>query len=67
MLALAGVGIAIVSQFGDLTASAIKRCYNVKDYGWIFPGHGGVMDRFDSILAVAPLLYMFARKIAGLF
>lgn len=67
MLAIAGVGIAVVSQFGDLSASAIKRCYNVKDYGWVFPGHGGVLDRFDSVLAIAPLFYMFARKIADLF
>ena len=44
----------IVSQFGDLTFSSIKRDFNIKDYGTIMPGHGGVMDRFDSIVFVAP-------------
>ena len=57
-LAVAGVAIAIVSIFGDLIASLIKRQYGIKDYGKLFPGHGGVMDRFDSILAIAPFLMM---------
>ena len=51
---------SIISIFGDLSASAIKRHYNVKDYGKIIPGHGGVMDRFDSMTFVAPTLYFFA-------
>lgn len=55
-LAILGLGAAIVSQIGDLIMSAIKRCYNIKDYGKIFPGHGGFLDRFDSTLTVAPLL-----------
>lgn len=54
--AIGGIG-AIVSQLGDLTASSIKRYVNIKDYGKIFPGHGGVIDRFDSILFTAPLVY----------
>ena len=56
---------ALISQIGDLSASAIKRNYEVKDYGKIIPGHGGVLDRFDSVIFVAPfiyiLLYVFAR------
>lgn len=58
LLGLAGLGVSIVSQIGDLTASVIKRQHNVKDYGKIFPGHGGVMDRFDSVLPTAILLYV---------
>ena len=58
LLALIGFLSAIISQIGDLIMSAIKRCYNVKDYGKIFPGHGGFLDRFDSTLTVAPLLYL---------
>ena len=56
MLGLVGVILPIVSQLGDLVASLIKREYGVKDYGKIFPGHGGVMDRFDSVLAVSTIL-----------
>lgn len=48
---------SIISQFGDLTLSAIKRNFNVKDYGKILPGHGGVLDRFDSLIFVAPFVY----------
>jgi len=55
-LAVFGVIISIVSQIGDLSASLIKREYGVKDYGSLFPGHGGVLDRFDSVLAVSSVL-----------
>ena len=48
---------AVVSQIGDLAASAIKRNRDVKDYGTIIPGHGGVLDRFDSVIFVAPFVY----------
>lgn len=51
-----GLVLSVVSQLGDLIASLIKREYGVKDYGRIFPGHGGIMDRFDSVLAVATVL-----------
>ncbi len=57
--ALAGLLSALVSQIGDLSMSVIKRTYGVKDYGRIFPGHGGVLDRFDSILAVAIVMALF--------
>lgn len=50
---------AIIAIFGDLAASAIKRQYGVKDYGKIMPGHGGIMDRFDSWVFVAPILYLW--------
>ena len=50
---------AVIAIFGDLAASAIKRQYGVKDYGKIMPGHGGVMDRFDSWVFVAPILYLW--------
>ncbi len=57
-LCIYGFVLSIASQFGDLIASSIKRQYNVKDYGFIFPGHGGVLDRFDGVLLVAPFLYV---------
>ena len=48
---------AVISQVGDLAASAIKRNQNIKDYGKLIPGHGGVMDRFDSVIFTAPMIY----------
>lgn len=58
-LALLGIFCGVISQIGDWSASAVKRYVNVKDYGSIMPGHGGVLDRFDSILFVAPVVYYF--------
>lgn len=52
-----GMIVSVLAQIGDLIASVIKRRFNVKDYGKILPGHGGIMDRFDSILLAAPALY----------
>ncbi|MBR6548643.1 MAG: phosphatidate cytidylyltransferase [Clostridia bacterium] len=49
---------ALLGTLGDLSASYIKRSCNIKDFGNIMPGHGGVMDRFDSILLVAPMVYL---------
>ena len=51
-----------LSVCGDLLASYIKRSSNIKDYGNLMPGHGGVMDRFDSVILIAPLLYVFAMQ-----
>ncbi|MFI3200182.1 MAG: phosphatidate cytidylyltransferase [Eubacteriales bacterium] len=48
---------SILSQFGDLAASAIKRNCEIKDFGRIIPGHGGVMDRYDSMIFIAPIIY----------
>ena len=59
MFLVVGAVGAVCSQIGDLAASAIKRNYEIKDYGHLIPGHGGVMDRFDSILFTAPLVYLF--------
>lgn len=59
LLAVAGFLSALVSMIGDLSMSVIKRKYGIKDYGKIFPGHGGVLDRFDSILAVAVVMALF--------
>ncbi len=58
-LILFGLICGGLSQIGDLTASIIKRHYGIKDYGNLLPGHGGIMDRLDSILLVAPVLYLF--------
>lgn len=48
---------AVISQIGDLAASAIKRNHDIKDYGHIIPGHGGILDRFDSMLFTAPAIF----------
>ncbi len=48
---------AVISQIGDLAASAMKRNNNIKDYGKLIPGHGGVLDRFDSVIFVAPIVF----------
>jgi len=61
VLALSGIVLSVVSQIGDLLMSAIKRLYGIKDYGKLFPGHGGVLDRFDSVLAVSLLLCVLTQ------
>lgn len=56
---ICGVG-AMISMVGDLAASAVKRNADIKDYGKLIPGHGGVMDRFDSVIFTAPIIYFMA-------
>lgn len=58
MMVLATLLLSIFGQFGDLIESALKRYYGVKDSGKILPGHGGILDRFDSMLMVMPALYL---------
>lgn len=53
-----GAVCSVIAEFGDLAASIIKRKIGIKDYGNLFPGHGGVMDRIDSFLAVIPIMYI---------
>ena len=62
---LAGVGcvMSVISQIGDLVASSIKRTYGIKDYGNIFPGHGGILDRFDSIMILSPFLLFVVENL----
>ena len=59
-----GVFASVVSQIGDLAASALKRNYEIKDYGKLIPGHGGILDRFDSIMFTAPLVYLMVQIFA---
>lgn len=55
--------MAVIGMLGDLFTSAIKRSYGIKDYGNIMPGHGGVLDRFDSILLCAPVMLLFLNYV----
>ena len=52
---------ALISMVGDLAASAIKRNHDIKDYGKLIPGHGGIMDRFDSVIYVAPVIWILLQ------
>ena len=62
---LLGICGGLISMIGDLAASAIKRSHNIKDYGRLIPGHGGIMDRFDSIIFTAPVIYYLAVLLIG--
>lgn len=62
---ICGVG-AVMSMVGDLAASAIKRNNDIKDYGKLIPGHGGIMDRFDSVTVTAPMIYFLTVLLLSL-
>ncbi len=63
---LIGIVGAVVSQIGDLAASAFKRNADTKDYGVIIPGHGGILDRFDSVIFTAPMIFFLVAIIYGI-
>ncbi|MCM1174772.1 MAG: phosphatidate cytidylyltransferase [Blautia sp.] len=63
-MCLGAVG-ALLSMVGDLAASAIKRDHEIKDYGKLIPGHGGIMDRFDSVIIAAPFIFFGLTLITG--
>ncbi len=61
IFALIGACGSVISQIGDLAASGIKRNYDVKDYGTLIPGHGGILDRFDSVIITAPIVFYLSE------
>lgn len=65
IMGLIGAVGSAISQVGDLAASAIKRNHGIKDYGNLIPGHGGIMDRFDSVIFTAPMVYFLATILLG--
>ncbi len=65
-LFILGLISAVISEIGDLIGSVIKRQYNIKDFGKLLPGHGGILDRCDSIITVAPVIFLFLTEI-GIF
>jgi phosphatidate cytidylyltransferase len=56
---LLSIIVSVISQIGDFSASTIKRYCGIKDYGSVLPGHGGILDRFDSMLFISPIIYAY--------
>ena len=65
-LALLGIIISVVGQAGDLMLSSIKRDLGIKDFGTLIPGHGGLLDRFDSLILVSPAAFLYLNYVAGI-
>ena len=65
-LILYGIIGGVFTELGDLAFSLIKREYNVKDYGRLLPGHGGILDRFDSMVFAAPAIYLLVSVIPAI-
>ncbi len=65
MMAVICAAGALLSMVGDLAASAIKRNYDIKDYGKLIPGHGGILDRFDSVIFTAPVIFYLSVYLIG--
>lgn len=62
-IAIVSIALSIISQIGDFVASSIKRFADIKDYGNLLPGHGGMLDRIDSLIFIAPFVYMLVQLI----
>ena len=63
LFTIVSAAASVVSMIGDMAASAIKRNKEIKDYGTLIPGHGGILDRFDSVIFVAPIIYFLLKFI----
>ena len=60
-----GALASVIGQIGDISASLIKRTFDIKDFGKLLPGHGGILDRFDSVIFITPVVYMFTFYFLG--
>ena len=58
IVGISGIALSLIGQLGDFSASCIKRYVDIKDYSNLLPGHGGMLDRIDSVLFIAPFAYM---------